>query len=165
MAEGGDAQGGRGDARASCASPLGTPLPISLWETRAPTLRVRKARSKVWHFYVAEQCIPWSLWLGLDFRQLSKSLFLSALFNSKDILLFLTDKVTVHSPGSVAGRKITYVPLTGYIRSFELGTQDRLILSVLMNWGQILGRNPDKSLKPPCYLQSPLQPCLEVSIS
>jgi hypothetical protein len=24
--EGGDAQGGRGDARASCASPLGTPL-------------------------------------------------------------------------------------------------------------------------------------------
>ncbi len=26
MAEGGDAQGGRGDARASCASPLGTPL-------------------------------------------------------------------------------------------------------------------------------------------
>jgi hypothetical protein len=27
MARGGDAQGGRGDARASCASPLGTPLP------------------------------------------------------------------------------------------------------------------------------------------
>ncbi len=25
---GGDAQGGRGDARASCASPLGTPLPV-----------------------------------------------------------------------------------------------------------------------------------------
>ncbi len=27
---GGDAQGGRGDACASCASPLGTPLPITI---------------------------------------------------------------------------------------------------------------------------------------
>ncbi len=34
-------------------------------------------------------------------------------------------------------------------------------------WGQILGRNPDKSLKsfPSCYTQSPLQLCLEFSIS
>ncbi len=31
MARGGDAQGGRGDARASCASPLGTPLPIGIY--------------------------------------------------------------------------------------------------------------------------------------
>jgi hypothetical protein len=33
--------------------------------------------------------------------------------------------------------------------------------------GRILGRNPDKSLKsfPPCYSQSPLQLCLEFSIS
>ncbi len=32
--------------------------------------------------------------------------------------------------------------------------------------GRILGRNPDKSLKsfPPCYSQSPLQLCLEISI-
>jgi hypothetical protein len=33
--------------------------------------------------------------------------------------------------------------------------------------GQILGRNPDESLKnfPPCYLQSPLQLCLEISFT
>jgi hypothetical protein len=32
--------------------------------------------------------------------------------------------------------------------------------------GRILGRNPDESLKsfPPCYSQSPLQLCLEISI-
>ncbi len=32
--------------------------------------------------------------------------------------------------------------------------------------GRILGRNPDKSLKsfPPCFSQSPLQLCLEISI-
>jgi hypothetical protein len=35
------------------------------------------------------------------------------------------------------------------------------------SWGRILGRNPDQSLKsfPPCYSQSPLQLCLEISIS
>jgi len=34
-------------------------------------------------------------------------------------------------------------------------------------WGRILGRNPDKSLKsfPPCYSESPLQLCLEISTS
>ncbi len=34
-------------------------------------------------------------------------------------------------------------------------------------WGRILGRNWDNSLKsfPPCYSQSPLQLCLEISIS
>ncbi len=34
-------------------------------------------------------------------------------------------------------------------------------------WGRILGRNPDKSLNsfPLCYSQSPLQLCLEISIS
>jgi hypothetical protein len=33
--------------------------------------------------------------------------------------------------------------------------------------GRILGRNPDKSIKsfPPCYSQSPLERCLEISIS
>jgi hypothetical protein len=33
--------------------------------------------------------------------------------------------------------------------------------------GRIIGRNPDKSLIsfPPCYSQSPLQLCLEISIS
>jgi hypothetical protein len=30
--------------------------------------------------------------------------------------------------------------------------------------GRILGRNPDKSF-PPCYSQSPLQLCLEISIT
>jgi hypothetical protein len=34
MAGGGDAQGGRGDARASCASPLGTPLLDSTFKCR-----------------------------------------------------------------------------------------------------------------------------------
>jgi len=35
-----------------------------------------------------------------------------------------------------------------------------------LHWVQILIRNPDKSLKsfPPCYSQSPLQLCLEISI-
>ncbi len=35
------------------------------------------------------------------------------------------------------------------------------------DWGRILGRNPDKSLKsfPPYYSQSPKQFCLEISIS
>jgi hypothetical protein len=38
MAGGGDTQGGgRGDALASCASPLGTPLPRVLYRTRAGT--------------------------------------------------------------------------------------------------------------------------------
>ncbi len=34
-------------------------------------------------------------------------------------------------------------------------------------WGRILGWNPDKSLEsfPPCYSQSPIQVCLEISIS
>jgi hypothetical protein len=33
--------------------------------------------------------------------------------------------------------------------------------------GRILGRNPDKNLKsfPPCYSESPLQICIEISIS
>jgi hypothetical protein len=42
-----------------------------------------------------------------------------------------------------------------------------LTLSANEYRGRILGRNPDKSLKsfPPCYSQSPLQLCLEISIS
>jgi hypothetical protein len=48
-----------------------------------------------------------------------------------------------------------------------------MLLNLLVNKvnkdsrGRILGRNPDKSLKsfPPCYSQSPLQLCLENSIS
>ncbi len=40
-------------------------------------------------------------------------------------------------------------------------------LSKKLTWGRILGRYPDKSLKsfPPCYSQSPLRLCLEISIS
>ncbi len=36
-----------------------------------------------------------------------------------------------------------------------------------LNWGRILRRNPEKNLKsfPPCYSKSPLQLCLEISIS
>ncbi len=32
-------------------------------------------------------------------------------------------------------------------------------------WGQILRQNPDKSLKPPCYSELPLQLFFEISIS
>ncbi len=41
------------------------------------------------------------------------------------------------------------------------------ICCLVLYRGRILGQNPDKSLKsfPPCYSQSPLQLCLEISIS
>jgi hypothetical protein len=43
----------------------------------------------------------------------------------------------------------------------------RLFLTFKEPRGQILGRNPDKSIKsfPPCYSKSLLQLCLEISIS
>jgi hypothetical protein len=42
-----------------------------------------------------------------------------------------------------------------------------LLIFLLFTRGQILGRNPDRSLKsfPSCYSQSPLKLCLEISIS
>ncbi len=50
-----------------------------------------------------------------------------------------------------------------------LRTVDQCLKGLLQNVqvrGRILGQNPDKSLKsfPPCYSQSPLQLCLDISI-
>ncbi len=54
--------------------------------------------------------------------------------------------------------------------SFALVFKKEVIIMPFPNYvasrGRILGRNPDNSLKsfPPCYSQSPLQLCLEISI-
>jgi hypothetical protein len=62
------------------------------------------------------------------------------------------------------------VKCTSSVTKFELGRypiQPRPSFCRDRPKGRILGQNPDKSLKsfPPCYSQSPLQLCLEISIS
>jgi hypothetical protein len=66
---------------------------------------------------------------------------------------------------------IIYLKFLFEIRQLHIRRRSQMVfhncLCIFISWGQILGGNPDKRLKsfPPCYSKSPLQLCIEISIS